>query len=156
MPQAAPSGKRLADDPLNQRRLALIFLSAVLAAITLTVFLAAAGRPEAIALYAAFGPFCHQQIERTWMLASHPLPVCVRCFGFYAGALAATALGLRFSMRLLCISVGFALVTFIAEIAAFWTAPGALRWLSGVLLGWSLVSPLAGTAQRRSEVLRKA
>lgn len=129
---------------LNLRRLALAFFSAVLAAIAATVILAAMGRPEAIALYAAFGGFCHQQIERTWVLASHPLPVCVRCFGFYLGAFAAAAAAARFSKRILLLSIGFALVTAGAEVAGLWTAPSAVRWLSGLLLGWSLVSPLAG------------
>jgi hypothetical protein len=146
MPQAVPVSNQPPASALDPRWVVLVFLSAVLAAMAATVFLAAAGRPEAIALYAAFSPFCHQQVERTWVLASQPLPVCVRCFGFYLGAFAAAAAGARFSMRVLWLSVGIALLTFGAEVSGLWIAPPAVRWLSGVLLGWSLVSPLAGPA----------
>jgi hypothetical protein len=144
MPRAIRVRDQSGDATLNLRRLALAFFSAVLTAIAATAILAAMGRPEAIALYAVFGGFCHQQIERTWVLASHPLPVCVRCFGFYLGAFAAAAAGARFSIRGLLLAGSVALLTVGAEIADLWTAPPAVRWLSGVLLGWSLVSPLAG------------
>ncbi len=143
MPQAISTRDHFRVGALDLRWMALVFFSAVLTAIAATVFLAAVGRPEAIALYAAFGAFCHQQVERTWVLASHPLPVCVRCFGFYLGAFAAAAAAVRFSMRGLLLAGGVALFTFVTEVSALWTAPPAVRWLSGILLGWSVVSPLS-------------
>jgi uncharacterized membrane protein len=144
MPRAIPIRDQSGDATLNLRWLALVFFSVVLAAITATILLAAAGRPEAIALYVAFSAFCHQQIERTWLVGSEPLPVCVRCFGFYLGAFASAAAGVRFSIRGLLLAGSVALLTVGADIAGLWTAPPAVRWMSGVLLGWSSVSPLAG------------
>jgi uncharacterized membrane protein len=152
MSQAISVSGRPAGGIFDLRWMALVFFSTVLVDLAATVLLAAAGRPEAIAFYAAFGAFCHQQIERTWMLASQPLPVCVRCFGFYLGAFAAAASGVRFSRRLLWLSIGIALLTFGAEISGLWAAPSTLRWLSGALLGWSLISPISGRAAASSTV----
>ncbi|MBD0273291.1 MAG: DUF2085 domain-containing protein [Acetobacteraceae bacterium] len=39
-------------------------------------------------LYRAFGVACHQMPERAFHVAGHPLAVCARCWGLYAGALA--------------------------------------------------------------------
>jgi len=142
MPPSIPFRDQLRSGDLDLRCVALALSAAVLAAIAAAIILAASGRPEAIALYAAFSAFCHQQIERSWLLASHPLPVCVRCFGFYLGAFAAAAAAMRFSMRGFLLAGGVALLTFGAEMGGLWAAPPAVRWLSGVLLGWSLVSPL--------------
>ena len=47
-------------------------------------------------MYAAFSSVCHQQPERCWWLLDHPLAVCVRCLGFYVGAIAALLAGWRF------------------------------------------------------------
>lgn len=46
---------------------------------------AASGGRAATFLYAVFAPVCHQLAERSFHLAGHPLAVCHRCFGFYAG-----------------------------------------------------------------------
>ena len=46
---------------------------------------AAAGGWAAPLLYEIFAPVCHQIAERSFHLAGHPLAVCHRCFGFYAG-----------------------------------------------------------------------
>ena len=32
-----------------------------------------------------FSPFCHQQPDRSFMIAGQPLAVCVRCTGIYTG-----------------------------------------------------------------------
>ena len=48
---------------------------------------------------AAFSPFCHQEPARSWAALGTQLPVCVRCLGFYLGALAACCLGLRFEKK---------------------------------------------------------
>ncbi|HEX8475784.1 MAG TPA: DUF2085 domain-containing protein [Pyrinomonadaceae bacterium] len=36
-------------------------------------------------VYAAFGMICHQMPERSFHVEGHPLAVCARCFGVYAG-----------------------------------------------------------------------
>ena len=48
---------------------------------------AAGGGHDALAfvLYHGFGAVCHQIPERAFWLAGHPLAVCARCFGIYAG-----------------------------------------------------------------------
>lgn len=48
---------------------------------------AAAGGHETLAfvLYHGLGSVCHQIPERAFWLAGHPLGVCARCFGIYAG-----------------------------------------------------------------------
>jgi uncharacterized membrane protein len=48
---------------------------------------AAAGGHEATAfvIYQGLKTVCHQMPERAFWLAGHPLAVCARCFGIYAG-----------------------------------------------------------------------
>lgn len=57
----------------------------VIGLVVATPFLAASGGQAAALLYEAFAPVCHQIAERSFHLAGHPLAVCHRCFGFYAG-----------------------------------------------------------------------
>jgi uncharacterized membrane protein len=121
---------------------ALIFAAAILAAIMMTPLLAAQGRYEAFALYAAFSSFCHQQAERAWQLGTQPLPVCVRCLGFYGGAFAAAALRMRFCKRRLLFALAFALLSWAAELAGQ-PVPAGARFASGLLLGGVLVAALA-------------
>jgi len=48
--------------------------------------------PVADLIYAFFRPLCHQLMSRSFLVAGHPLAVCVRCssvyFGFLVGTLA--------------------------------------------------------------------
>ena len=37
--------------------------------------------------YLLFGIICHQNPERSYFVWGHQMPVCVRCFGIYAGIL---------------------------------------------------------------------
>jgi uncharacterized membrane protein len=41
-------------------------------------------------LYFFFKPTCHQLAERSFIVFGYPMAVCARCFGIYAGFLAAT------------------------------------------------------------------
>jgi uncharacterized membrane protein len=50
----------------------------------------------ALAAYQMGSVICHQRPERSFSLASVPLPVCARCTGIYAGAAAAAAIALLF------------------------------------------------------------
>lgn len=43
----------------------------------------------AVTIYAGFSKVCHQLSERSFFLAGHPLAVCSRCTGLYAGFTAA-------------------------------------------------------------------
>ena len=119
----------------------LIFAAAILAAIMMTPLLAAQGRYEALALYAAFSSFCHQQAERAWQWGTQPLPVCVRCLGFYGGAFAAAALRMGFSKRRLLFALAVALLSWAAELAGQ-PVPAGARFASGLLLGSVLIAAI--------------
>lgn len=53
------------------------------------VLLAVFTAPLLPGVYFAFAPVCHQQAARCFEWLGRPLPVCARCLGLYAGALAA-------------------------------------------------------------------
>ncbi|MBI3665371.1 MAG: DUF2085 domain-containing protein [Acidobacteria bacterium] len=116
----------------------------LLAAIFAAPLLAAASSPVAVAIYAAFSWACHQRPERCWHLAGYPLAVCMRCLGIYAGALAGSLLGLRFSRRLLLLSLGLLGTEWVAEVLGWVSPPAMTRVVFGFLAGCLLVSVLAG------------
>ena len=59
---------------------------ALLAMIVAAPLAEAAGhRAAAWSLYRVFAPLCHQIAERSFYVAGHPLAVCARCLGVYAG-----------------------------------------------------------------------
>src|SRR5512136_1552016 len=90
--------RAMADEPVLRTARRVYFLTAAgtalwLAAIFLAPWLAAKGATgPARVLYALFRPLCHQIANRCFMLAGHPLAVCGRCLGIYAGF----AMGLAF------------------------------------------------------------
>lgn len=43
-------------------------------------------------LYALYSPLCHQNPSRCFLLFGHPLAVCARCLGIYAGFFLGTCL----------------------------------------------------------------
>ncbi len=53
------------------------------------VLLAIFAAPLVPGVYLAFAPVCHQQAARCFEWLGRPLPVCARCLGLYAGAMAA-------------------------------------------------------------------
>jgi len=58
-----------------------------LAAVVATPWLAARGSSLSPLLYEIFGRVCHQIPERSFHWLGHPLAVCHRCTGLYAGGL---------------------------------------------------------------------
>jgi uncharacterized membrane protein len=73
----------------------LFLLPSVLwvALILLAPYLQAAGNDSlAGLLYFFFKPTCHQLPERSFLVFGYPMAVCARCFGVYAGFLAAALL----------------------------------------------------------------
>ncbi len=112
---------------------------------------AAAGGREATALviYHGLGAVCHQIPERAFWLAGHPLAVCARCFGIYAGFAVTVLLyplvtqGLRltptprrewFILALLPTAVDFTL-----GLTGWWVNTHLSRSLTGAWLGGWLV-----------------
>lgn len=82
------------------------------------------------AVYGAFRGLCHQSAERSFHLAGHPLAVCARCFGIYAG-FAAGALAYP-ALRSLRLTHAPARAWLFAS-----AVPVALDFLLGVLGVWS-------------------
>jgi uncharacterized membrane protein len=64
---------------------AAVSLLIVAAAFAAPVLLAAGYDAPARAFYAGFAAVCHQIPERSFQLLGHPLAVCARCAGLYAG-----------------------------------------------------------------------
>lgn len=89
----------------------ILSAAAVLWAVALPLAVYAADRADsarptasvfALAVYQLGSIVCHQRPERSFHLASFPMPVCARCTGIYAGAAVAsvaTTLWLRVSAR---------------------------------------------------------
>lgn len=76
-------------DPRSARRVwfaTLVGATVWLAAIFLAPWLAGRGASgPARFVYAVFAPLCHQTPGRCFVLNGHPLAVCGRCLGIYAG-----------------------------------------------------------------------
>jgi uncharacterized membrane protein len=72
--------------------LALAVAAGLVGLIAAAPLLRSAGaRAASDAVYGGFVLVCHQIGERAFHVEGHPLAVCARCFGLYAGALAGVA-----------------------------------------------------------------
>jgi uncharacterized membrane protein len=99
-------------------------------------------------LYAVFAPVCHQLPERCFALGSHPLAVCGRCLGIYAGFAAGLALYplIRgFSRLVLPRARVFVLSILpmgldgVAGVLGLWRSPIGLRFVTG--FAWGIILP---------------
>jgi len=123
---------------------ALLWTAAILAA----PWLWAHGRRFSIVLYACFSPTCHQIPERCLWLFGHPLAVCARCFGIYAGFLGGLGLypflrGFRSTAppkvrTIVLVSIPIAVDT-AAQFLRLWETGPAGRFGTGFL--WGLLLP---------------
>ena len=141
VPQFAPGGRRAVLVWASAAAGALLVLSVAFAAPAL-----AAGGHEfsARAAYAFFGAVCHQMPERSFYLHGHPLGVCARCAGLYAGFAAglllyplARPLGARHTPErawLFAAAVPTAL-DFSLGLLGVWENTHLSRGLTGALLG---------------------
>jgi uncharacterized membrane protein len=101
-------------------------------------------RALAWSLYRAFAPLCHQIAERSFYVAGHPLAVCARCAGVYAGfALCLLLYPLVRSLRrtdaprrgwLVVITLPTA-VDFLINFTGLWHNTHSSRALTGAWLG---------------------
>ncbi len=136
----------------------LVFGTFATAAVLAPV-LASENRAEAAVLYAAFRPFCHQEVERVWSLAGEPLAVCVRCFGVYwgmvAGGLASPGFGSR---RAMVGAAAVCLASWALEATGIAVLPAELRFVTGLAVGLTVgravASGLAESTLVRPEVVR--
>ncbi len=85
VPQCTPGARSL------RRPLLVWVMATALALLPLALIFAAplfrANNQEfpALAIYESFSHLCHQIPERAFHVAGHPLAVCARCLGLYAG-----------------------------------------------------------------------
>jgi len=121
-----------------------------LLAIVLAPWLAGRGAPGAARfVYAVFAPVCHQVPGRCFALGGHPLAVCGRCLGIYAGFAAGLGLypfirGLSSkpklpSARTFILSILPLAVDGAAGVLGFWRSPIGLRFATG--FAWGTVLP---------------
>jgi uncharacterized membrane protein len=120
-----------------------------LAAIFLAPQLAGSGRAGAARfLYAVFAPICHQIPGRCFTFHGHPLAVCGRCLGVYAGFAAGLALyplirGFSRSAlppaRRFLLSVLPLAVDGLAGLLGLWASPIGVRFATG--LAWGALLP---------------
>lgn len=137
-----------------------------LTAIFLAPDLAGRGRTGAARLlYAVFAPVCHQIPGRCFTFHGHPLAVCGRCLGVYAGFAAGLAiypLVRGFSRlalppaRLFLLSVLPLALDGLAGLLGLWASPIGIRLATGLVWGVSLpfyfvpgLADLALTRRRR-------
>ena len=86
-------------------------------------------------VYDFFSRICHQDPSRSWNLAGHSLPVCIRCASIYFAFTASLWLGLKTNVRWLRVSIALMLCEFV--IARLVIDAALLRSLSGILVGLS-------------------
>ena len=120
-----------------------------LAAIFLAPWLAGQGAAgPARFVYAVFAPLCHQIPERSFVLNGHPLAVCGRCLGIYAGFAAGLVLYpvVRGFTRVTLPPVRLFLLLTVpmaidgaGGLLGAWRSPIGLRFATG--LAWGTVLP---------------
>lgn len=141
--------------PLNPRSVrlvwALTFFGTLvwLGAVGLAPWLAARGSSGAARfIYAAFAPLCHQVPGRCFAISGHPLAVCGRCLGIYAGFAAGLILYpfIRgFSQAALPRARLFLLLTLpmaldgLAGLLGVWRSPIGVRFAIGFV--WGTILP---------------
>ncbi len=119
-----------------------------LAAIVLAPILREAGSGASSILYACFAPVCHQIPGRSFSLFGHPLAVCARCFGVYAGFLGGMILYpfIRGFRDLRIPRLRDFLIVFLpsgldaaANVLGLWNSPNLPRFLLG--FAWGAILP---------------
>ncbi|TFH65405.1 MAG: DUF2085 domain-containing protein [Candidatus Zixiibacteriota bacterium] len=103
------------------------------------------GQSQAESVLSLYSHFCHQILERSFVIGGTPLGLCSRCTGFYGGLLGGSlavamdgdkrSLGLR-SLALL---IAPALIDFWFDRSSLVWGSNVLRCLSGLLAGIGVV-----------------
>jgi len=116
-----------------------------LAGIILTPILAASamllGRKIAAFMYFFYSPVCHQIADRSFWLNGYPLPVCIRCLGFYLGGFFISLIYLFknavyfWRMRIYILLIAPTFLDFVFEKINLYTNFVGLRHLTGIMLG---------------------
>jgi uncharacterized membrane protein len=144
IPQCTPGAQSLRR-PLfvwgSTATLALFVLALIVAA---PLLLAHGHELAGLAIYQSFSPACHQIPGRSFYVAGHPLAVCARCAGLYAG-LAAGVLLFPFMRSLrstetparfwLFVAAAPTVLDFSLGLFGIWQNTHLSRFLTGALLG---------------------
>jgi uncharacterized membrane protein len=99
-------------------------------------------------LYLVFSPICHQNPQRSFMLAGHSLAVCHRCTGMYLGLFLGSLIGEHAGtgsartrrIRVLAATLPL-LLDVLAPAAGLWPGAPLTRFSTGLLFGF-LISGL--------------
>ena len=105
------------------------------------------------ALFQFLGVFCHQMVERSWILFGVQAPLCIRCSALLLGALVAAAyIFLRYPMPSLRLSVLLAsplLLDVATQVVGLHNGNNSLRFATGLSFGFfSLIGSLTWLAGR--------
>ena len=102
--------------------------------------------------YRAFHGVCHQMQERSFHIQEVPMAVNARCFGIFAGLLAAWLLvpylmavtaNKKWPGLILTVAVIMQIIDFIAGQFSVWNSTNFTRFFLGIFLGIALVSMIA-------------
>ncbi len=118
----------------------------VLLIATAAPVVAALGHTEAVGLYMALEPLCHQLAERSWSFGDLSAGLCIRCYGVYSGIAIAALAGLGFSRRMAAAGVLALAAVWMIEHLAGAPAPQTARFASGGAIGLALASAATSRA----------
>jgi len=99
------------------------------------------GQSQAESVLKLYSHFCHQIVERSFVIGGTPFGFCSRCTGFYGGlfggslTVARSGAGHSLGLRWLVFLVAPALIDFWFDLSALVPGSNALRCLSGLLAG---------------------
>ncbi len=126
----------------------LIGITLLVSVIFLAPYLKSRGIRANVFLYGFTGSICHQVPDRCIHMWNHPLAVCSRCMGIYAGFLAGTLVYPFFhgfthtrlphieTMILMTIPIG---IDALGNFFHFWDSAGWLRFTVGFF--WGILLP---------------
>ena len=126
----------------------------ILGVATAAPIVATLGHVEAVGLYMALEPLCHQLAERSWSFGDLSAGLCIRCYGVYSGIAAAALLGLPFTKRAALAGLLALGAVWMLEHVAGAPVPEAARFASGGALGLVLASVTTGVRLPRPETLQ--
>lgn len=121
---------------------------------TVAPVLASRGHVEAVGLYMALEPLCHQRADRSWSYGDLSAGLCIRCYGVYAGIAAAALLGMPFSRRLAFAGMLAAGGVWGVEHLGGLPLPEMARFAGGGVLGLVLASVTTTSAAKPGETAR--
>jgi uncharacterized membrane protein len=121
-------------------RLFLLCAFVLLTVAAVAAPLLAPGHPlAALLIRSFFARVCHQQANRSFLIAGVPAAVCVRCLGIYCGAGLGAATDFAGTRLLFALALLLNLVDVVTEEILRWHGNLPLsRYCLGLFLGWSV------------------